>query len=548
MLEFVLPMRLRISLVALGAAFVLIPLGQVRGDTVLRADVPLAVSGVSISGVTATEAVVSWTTNGGSDSVVLYDAISQPGNGYAFSSSLDPSLVTSHRVSLGGLAPGKTYFFKAKSTSDGAVEAYSAERTFTTSSAGSAGGGGGSGGAPSGGGGGGGLPGGPGVTNLAPFTSIAGVFNLAADAASQDSRVSLHFPKGTVAAEKDGAALRSVSITPVSSFPPSPDGTGFVGLCYELGPSGATFSPGIVLTFFYSPSDVPAGLSESRLNLSTWDEAKSSWIPVPGAALDAASHSLTATLTHFSKYAILVPNRPAFMSFSNLSINPATAKVGSTMDISIQVANQGDLGGLASVTLTVDGERESVQELTLDGGASRTVSFKLTARLEGTLLVNVNGLQETVEVLPVEQATPGPTVAAPISTPALALTSLGIEPRFVQLGDEAEVTAVVANTGDATGRFAVSLRVNGNLVDTTDVSVGPKSSTTVRFAVTATSPGQTSIEVNGKTAILQVSPPVGIAILPFNWLPIAAMLGCITALATFLALRWRGREQAGMAG
>jgi chitodextrinase len=83
------------------------------------------ISGESASDVTDTSATISWITDEPSTSQVEY----WPGS----LSALDKTLVTSHSVTLTNLAPGTTYYYKTMSADDAGNLAVSDERTFTTS-------------------------------------------------------------------------------------------------------------------------------------------------------------------------------------------------------------------------------------------------------------------------------------------------------------------------------------------------------------------------------------------------------------------------------
>jgi hypothetical protein len=92
---------------------------------------PPVVSGVSVSSVSSSGAVVSWSTDEGSDSQVEY-GLSAPG--YGSSSVLSSALTLSHSVSLSGLASGTTYHYRVKSRDAAGNLAVSADFSFTTSS------------------------------------------------------------------------------------------------------------------------------------------------------------------------------------------------------------------------------------------------------------------------------------------------------------------------------------------------------------------------------------------------------------------------------
>jgi hypothetical protein len=90
---------------------------------------PPVISAVSSSGVTATAATVTWTTNESADSQVEYG----PTTSYGNSTALDATMVTSHSVPLAGLTAGTLYHFRVKSRDVASNLQTSGDNTFMTS-------------------------------------------------------------------------------------------------------------------------------------------------------------------------------------------------------------------------------------------------------------------------------------------------------------------------------------------------------------------------------------------------------------------------------
>ncbi|MDM7995935.1 MAG: fibronectin type III domain-containing protein [Acidobacteriota bacterium] len=86
------------------------------------------ITGVSASGITATGATISWTSNEAADSQVEYGTTLS----YGTSTTLNSSLVTSHSQSLSGLAASTTYHYRVKSRDAAGNLATSGDYTFTT--------------------------------------------------------------------------------------------------------------------------------------------------------------------------------------------------------------------------------------------------------------------------------------------------------------------------------------------------------------------------------------------------------------------------------
>jgi hypothetical protein len=86
------------------------------------------ISGLNVSGISATSAIISWTTATPSNSLVEFGYTI----GYGQYSPLAPAFVTSHAVVLSGLAWQSPYHFRARSTDAAGNLGISADSTFTT--------------------------------------------------------------------------------------------------------------------------------------------------------------------------------------------------------------------------------------------------------------------------------------------------------------------------------------------------------------------------------------------------------------------------------
>jgi len=91
---------------------------------------PPVISNVSVSGITANSATITWNTDEPSTSVVEYGTTTAYGQ-----TASGQSGVTSHSVTLTGLNPSTTYHFRVKSADAAGNTATSSDYTFTTSSA-----------------------------------------------------------------------------------------------------------------------------------------------------------------------------------------------------------------------------------------------------------------------------------------------------------------------------------------------------------------------------------------------------------------------------
>jgi hypothetical protein len=133
-----------------------------------------------------------------------------------------------------------------------------------------------------------------------------GTFDTDASVKSDDGLLTLSIPKGTQGKTAEGWALSYITATRMTQAqqPANPQGGNVIGLPYNLGPDGTTFSPAISITLHYDKSLIPAGMSESNLVLAWWDAANSKWVNLT-STVDTAKGTITATISHFSTYAVV---------------------------------------------------------------------------------------------------------------------------------------------------------------------------------------------------------------------------------------------------
>jgi hypothetical protein len=127
---------------------------------------------------------------------------------------------------------------------------------------------------------------------------------------SSDSDVSVTIPSGVIGYTTTGATFSQITITPVTSPPAPPDDANGIGLCYDFGPNGATFSDTINITIKYDPLTLPAGADQSKLYIAWWDTTTGKWISL-SSVVDLVNHTITAKVTHFTNYSALTPKTPA---------------------------------------------------------------------------------------------------------------------------------------------------------------------------------------------------------------------------------------------
>ncbi len=117
---------------------------------------------------------------------------------------------------------------------------------------------------------------------------------------------SLFIQNGTRALDKDGYPLESLSIQPGLAPPQAPQDKTIISTM-DFEPDGAEFSQPIDVVYQYDPSQLPQGVSPDDLTMVYFDTGQSQWVPCD-CTVNAATHQITAHISHFSLYAILGSN------------------------------------------------------------------------------------------------------------------------------------------------------------------------------------------------------------------------------------------------
>ena len=97
-----------------------------------------------------------------------------------------------------------------------------------------------------------------------------------------------------------------------------------------------------------------------------------------------------------------------------------------------------------------------------------------------------------------------PTVPIPKDYADFEVGPLTVTRSGVSVGEVANISAVVTNTGDVGGTYNAVLVIDGKEADKKDVSVGSKSTEKVSFQVAKNVPGSYKLEIGESAAILNV--------------------------------------------
>ncbi|MBA7701079.1 hypothetical protein ES703_109810 [subsurface metagenome] len=118
-------------------------------------------------------------------------------------------------------------------------------------------------------------------------------------------KVTISINAGTKALDNDGNPLTNLTSDANLTPPQAPEDSTVYMAC-SFGPDGATFDPPIVLTFDYAPEDIPENTDEENLVIAFYDSSIGEWVPL-ASEVDTINHTITASVSHFTTFAILVP-------------------------------------------------------------------------------------------------------------------------------------------------------------------------------------------------------------------------------------------------
>ncbi|MDD4985387.1 MAG: CARDB domain-containing protein [Dehalococcoidales bacterium] len=481
----------------------------------------LTVTTLAASSVSRTTATLNGMLNnpGGNTSV---EVSFEWGISDEYGNETPPQVMTdpgSFSASLNGLSSGRAYHFRAKAV--GTTTVRGSDRIFTTST--SSGGSGGSGG----------MSGGETPTLSANLFGTIRSFNINSNGivqgdikgTSADGKLTITIPSGTKALDRNGGPLTSLTARSQDNPPPPPESANIIGLAYDFSPAGATFNPPFTLTWQYDPAAIPEGVAAEDLVIAYYDEESSKWVELQ-CMVNAETDTITASVEHFSTFALIGAIQPAHWALSLLEISPPTVSSGERVTITVSVANDGGMEGNCTVALSINGVKEEINIVTVGPGKSQTVSFSVLKNEPGSYSVNIGELSGnfTIEKSPSEPA-------------AFAVSDLTVNPAEIQPDGMVTVTAIILNTGGSDGSYKAMLMVNNAREAERSVVVAAGSQETISFTLSKKEAGSYTVDVGGVTrnfTVINSSGPTPDN--PFNWPLVGGIIAAVVVLA--LLVTW----------
>lgn len=146
---------------------------------------------------------------------------------------------------------------------------------------------------------------------------------------------------------------------------------------------------------------------------------------------------------------------------------------------------------------------------------------------------------ETAEIyFAVIEQEPNIPVKSPPWVAIFTVTDLQVFPTQVAVGETVVISANVTNTGGAEGSYNATLKRNGAMEGTSEVTLMPGQSTTVSFNCTEHSAGDYQVEIDGQVRTFTVVQA------PVRWWVIAGIVGGLVVLGAGIAIyRARGKKR-----
>lgn len=141
----------------------------------------------------------------------------------------------------------------------------------------------------------------------------------------------------------------------------------------------------------------------------------------------------------------------------------------------------------------------------------------------------------------------------PVIPAEFIVSDLTVSPTEVNIGERVSISLIVANTGGQLGSYKVTLKINGVVEATKEVTVHAGFSKELIFTILKDVAGTYSVDVDGLAGSFRVkekpvpTPPVVPVVPPpprVNWAILGPIIGVVVFLAIFLPIRLRKRRRA----
>ena len=198
-------------------------------------------------------------------------------------------------------------------------------------------------------------------------------------------------------------------------------------------------------------------------------------------------------------FTVKAPPLPAEFVVSGLTITREPLDVLSwTFEIAANVTNVGEQEGTHTVAFKLDGLEVDWRTVELGGGETTIIVYNVMSGV-GSFPFEVNGLTGILEI----ESIPGPK----FEFSNLRIFYPGVIPPEVERDETVTVTVSIEaeNVGELEGGHTVELKVDGEVIDSKEVTLEGGASATVLFELTR-GEGTHEVEVEGFTESFTVNP------------------------------------------
>jgi PKD repeat protein len=301
------------------------------------------------------------------------------------------------------------------------------------------------------------------------------------------------------------------------SFPPPPPNnspiavvngpySGVIGVSISFSSAGSSDSDGSIVNHYWDLGDGTTSSSENPFHTFQNEGTFTIVLEVTDDDGETDTATTTCTIQNTSQSEPEPEPEPEFPPLpplppilSNLVITPAELESGDEVTIILDIENSDSQFFTYIVTMQI-GELTLLVDVELGAYESKTISRTITPDMVGVFKVTVDGLAGRFTV----KAPPKP---AEFEFSNLRIFYPGVIPPEVEKGQTVTVTISIEaeNVGELEGDRTVELKVNGEVVDSKEVTLEDGASETVLFELTR-GEGTYEVEVEGVTDSFTLNP------------------------------------------
>jgi hypothetical protein len=202
--------------------------------------------------------------------------------------------------------------------------------------------------------------------------------------------------------------------------------------------------------------------------------------------------------------------KPPEFGISDLELAVDETEPDEPIEGSVTIINVGELTGSYTVEVKLDDTTVYSEEVTINGGASTTVTFTVSSSEEGSHTVSIDSLIETF------------TVETPLTPAEFEVSGLSLSKAEVEPGEEIEGSVLVQNVGEESGTYALSAALDGSLIFEEVLSLNGEQSRTVTFDILSEDPGIHTVTIEDLEETFTVTSPK--APIPWLWIDLAIIV------------------------